>query len=421
MDDSEIIPRPPAEKFAYHRCIPTLLSLAIEKASYEDIEKHVPSGYLVYDYALAFKDEPIHANPLESLKLDFLAYKINEEAFVTSLSFFFYMNNHNKKDNLRVCEHILAHTRLRQESLDQLLSQADMYKKTEEIKVLVQWYARGRFFDRWQENPLHNAIVRHAFLGENLTFKHTENGSLHYAVMSGNHTIKTGEINEHNVNFYTPLMLAAAYNLAEVVKKLAPFASQKNKDESLCCAAEYGACAVIDPLIANSANVNAISLFDSTPLNNAAAYGNTNTAELLIARGANVHAKTNNGITPLLWAQNKDLTTILIRYGADINARDFKGCTPLHYAAMTNDISRARVLLNSGALVDAETIKKKTPLHLASTSTFIAMTRLLIAHGANVHAKDEEGKTPFDLVQKNIRGGEKRRDTIISLLKQAQQ
>jgi ankyrin repeat protein len=403
MDDSEIVPRPPAKEFAYHRCVPKLLSLAITKASYEDIEKHVPASYLVYDYALAFKDEPEHTNPLEALKLNI----VNERRSSLELKYI-YAHQRNKK----CLEHLLSHTDFTQEDLNEYLQTSKDSENLQAIQLLVRQNARGSFLDCWQEFPLHNAIVRHAFFGENFRFSPTDDPSV-------------------IAHYRTPLNLAAAYNLADVVKELAPFVSQEDKNVSLYIAASYGAEAVILPLIACGAEVNYKRYCENTALHEAVEHEHINITQLLITNGADVNKKNHFGFTPLHYSTSADLTSLLICHGASINAKNSDGYTPLHFAAMRNDVSQARVLLDCGALVDAEITlnrysinltehRNSTALHLAATRGHIAIIRLLIARSANVQAKNYYDKTPCDLAQENIRD-EKLRDTIISLLNSAQQ
>lgn len=392
MDDSAIIPRPPAKEFAYHHCVPTLLSLAITKASYEDIEKHVPASYYIYNYALAFKDEPEHTNPIEFLNLDLANKTVNEWLWL-----YIYTGTRNKK----CLEHVLAHTDFTQDTLAYGLQQSDVCENLQAIQLLVRQNARGEFFDRWQEFPLHNTIVRHAFLGENFMVSPTDDLS----------------IIAHDK---TPLNLAAAYNLPDVVKELVPFASPKDKNNSLYSAASYGAEAVILPLIASGAQVNARSPHGNSSLSTTIQNNYIKTAEFLIDNGADVNEKNLHGSTTLLhWTNSGDMTSLLIRRGVNVHAKDSKGYTPLHFAARENNVSKAWILLDGGALVDAETDENSTALHLAAARGHISMTRLLIARGANVQAKNCYNQTPRTSALMNIRD-EELRYKIISLLTSAQ-
>ena len=68
---------------------------------------------------------------------------------------------------------------------------------------------------------------------------------------------------------------------------------------------------MVNHLIANGANVNAIESTGAAPLHVTAHFGITEIAKILIANGANVNAVIINGTTPLMqaeWSGAKDLT-----------------------------------------------------------------------------------------------------------------
>ena len=76
---------------------------------------------------------------------------------------------------------------------------------------------------------------------------------------------------------------------------------------------------MVNHLIANGANVNAIESTGAAPLHIAAHFGITEIAKILIANGANVNAVMINGTTPLMqaeWSGAKDLIELLIKHGA---------------------------------------------------------------------------------------------------------
>ena len=86
--------------------------------------------------------------------------------------------------------------------------------------------------------------------------------------------------------------------------------------------------------------------------------------------------------------------------GVDVNAQSMFGTTPLHYAAFyTDDPAIIRVLLDAGADVNPQG-NNGTPLHAAvayNTNLAIvpAITRVLLDAGADVNAQDLLGFTPL--------------------------
>jgi hypothetical protein len=89
--------------------------------------------------------------------------------------------------------------------------------------------------------------------------------------------------------------------------------------------------------------------------------------EWLVAQGANINAVDTYERTPLhhrsaSWKGGVDL---LLSLGANIEARDYQGHTPLHAAADSHKSESIRALLQKGADPNAKTRNGLTPLELA--------------------------------------------------------
>jgi len=89
--------------------------------------------------------------------------------------------------------------------------------------------------------------------------------------------------------------------------------------------------------------------------------------EWLVAQGANINAVDTYQRTPLhhrsaSWKGGVDL---LLSLGADIEARDYQGHTPLHAAADSHKSESIRALLRKGADPNAKSNNGSTPLELA--------------------------------------------------------
>src|SRR5262249_23728343 len=85
---------------------------------------------------------------------------------------------------------------------------------------------------------------------------------------------------------------------------------------------------LVELLLANKANVNAVNKNGQTPLHSAVSSGRAGIATVLLAAGANVNAKTlgspNRDWTPLAFAipqGHKDVVELLLKNRADPNVR----------------------------------------------------------------------------------------------------
>lgn len=125
----------------------------------------------------------------------------------------------------------------------------------------------------------------------------------------------------------------------------------------------------------------------STPLHWAARHGHLEVVETLIANGADVNAVDVFGRTPLhLAAPHPVVMEMLIGAGADVDARDQLSNTPLHRAVPQVDAVDA--LIAAGADVTAENTSGNTPLDIAmrygNSRRSVRVVQRLVEAGAGV-------------------------------------
>lgn len=172
--------------------------------------------------------------------------------------------------------------------------------------------------------------------------------------------------------------------------------------------------ALIETLLRNGADADALDDRGCTPLMWAVFLDNPTLIQLLTAQGAKLEARDNEGCTALIHAlrQNRHVSLIrlLLDRGADVNAADKKGKTALmeaaeHYANIPDAPDRARLL--------EAMLSRKVDVHKKDAGGFTTLmafagagdattTRRLLALGAEINARDNKGKTALMYA---LRGG----------------
>ncbi len=232
----------------------------------------------------------------------------------------------------------------------------------------------------------------------------------------------------------TPLMVAARTGVVDSVTALLRRGADAVVDAregwrgqtALMWAAAEGHAAVVAPLIAAGADVDAHSDGGFTPLAFAVRAGHGETVGALLQAGADVDRALPDGTGPLHLAvinAHYDVALQLLEHGADPAAAE-PGWTPLHQLVWTRrpnrhynnpaafptgtvtDLELARALVAHGADVDArQTAEPRdgyrnmlnrsgaTPFLLAAKAVDLDMMRLLLELGANPLLANEDGTT----------------------------
>lgn len=200
-----------------------------------------------------------------------------------------------------------------------------------------------------------------------------------------------------------------------------------NRQTPLHAAAESGCREVVDFLLANNADADAVDRDVNTPLSLAEkssaakdvvellqprtfgyvseafclAVSDGNLAEAkkwLKQRPSLVFTTDNKGRTPLDLAvegDHKEVAEFLIANKANVMAWEGKGkgVTPLHVAA-GRSTAMVKLLIAKGANVNARTSGGATPLFLCNS---VENAKVLLARGAKINARDKEGWTALDM------------------------
>lgn len=191
-----------------------------------------------------------------------------------------------------------------------------------------------------------------------------------------------------DASFKTPL-----HELARLHLKVAPWDSDLAE--------------IIDVLLKHGLDINAQDKDGMTPLLYALDKEDTELASLLIDRGADIHLASNVGRNALMYAcaKHSQMIPLLLENKAEVNKVDFWGNTALHilvkWIEYGVDSAGIKLLLDAGVPINATNMDGKTALHHALQNERIKIDsiKLLLDQGASADIKDNNGLTPLQRVE----------------------
>jgi len=180
-----------------------------------------------------------------------------------------------------------------------------------------------------------------------------------------------------------------------------------DKDNGLILASYLNNEQIVEKLLENKANVNAINFYGNPILVQASNDGKYNLVNILLKYGANTEAKLFNhpeGTTSLLIASSKGhfkIVDILLQYKANIEATGMNGNTSLLIASSKGDFKIVDILLKYKANIKATDTNGNTSLMFASQEGKKDIVELLISNKADVNAKNNKGETSLKKASEN--------------------
>lgn len=168
-------------------------------------------------------------------------------------------------------------------------------------------------------------------------------------------------------------------------KKLSLACTDIQKMTPLHCASMFDHPEIVEYLVSEGADLNALDKEHRSPLLLAASRAGWRTVHSLIRHGANINLKDidlrnilhlvimNGGrleefATEVTKAQSKNYLLQLM------NEKDNTGCSPLHYASREGHIRSLENLIRLGACINLKNNNNQSPLHFAARLVFVFFT-----------------------------------------------
>lgn len=158
-------------------------------------------------------------------------------------------------------------------------------------------------------------------------------------------------------------------------------------------------CSMVELLLKHGAEMEAKNADGETVFFIAASYNAAETVRRLAELGADTNTTNNKGNTALhKKSANSEMTGILLEKSVKVDTRNFDGETALHLAAHGYN-GVLKLLLDYGASINGLDGRGRTALHRASSwsNGHEASMQLLVERGANREIKDRNGATALDL------------------------
>ncbi|KAL9905738.1 transient receptor potential cation channel A1 [Glossina fuscipes fuscipes] len=263
---------------------------------------------------------------------------------------------------------------------------------------------------------------------EMISFYDSEgNVPLHSAVHGGDIKavelcLKSGaKISTQQHDLSTPVHLACAQGAIEIVKlmftmqpmekRICLSRTDVQKMTPLHCASMFDHPDIVEYLVQEGADVNALDKEHRSPLLLAASRSGWKTVHLLIRLGANIgikdassrnvlHLVIMNGGRLQEFAEEVCKTQTQAQLELLLNEKDNTGCSALHYASRDGHIRSLENLIRLGACINLKNNNNESPLHFAARyGRYNTVKQLLDSEKGSfiINESDGEGLTPLHI------------------------
>lgn len=171
---------------------------------------------------------------------------------------------------------------------------------------------------------------------------------------------------------------------------------------------------VVEFLIDNWADVDALDHIDETPLSVAVRRKRPEIVAAVISGGANVDlGDPRFGNVPILLAvmtdnspEARQIVQLLLDAGVRVNVENYQEKSTLIFATQFDpDFEMVRALLSAGANPNKEDVGGRTALHYAAMQCSSSVVQVLLQFGASKDIRDNDGERPAQVIGNDLYGG----------------
>jgi len=194
-------------------------------------------------------------------------------------------------------------------------------------------------------------------------------------------------------------------------KRVSLCCTDVQKMTPLHCAAMFDHPDIVEYLIVEGADINALDKERRSPLLLSASRAGWRTVHALIRLGANIYLKDANyrNVLHLVIMNGGRLQDFAMEVNKAqsnchlielLNEKDNTGCSPLHYASREGHIRSLENLIRLGAVINLKNNNNESPLHFAARyGRFNTVRQLLDSEKGTfiINESDGEGLTPLHI------------------------
>jgi ankyrin repeat protein len=199
-----------------------------------------------------------------------------------------------------------------------------------------------------------------------------------------------------------PLAWAVEMQDAISVRLLLTNGATPNDDEEnsnafqpLIIACLYGNAEILDLLLENRVDVNAMWAGDIPALSICAGNAPQRVVEQMIKAGADPRQVDSRGQTPLMWAAlngRVENINLLVRLGADANRQTLEGFTPVFFAVKSRRLKAAEAIIEGGGDLDYALPDGTSIVQLAMYQQNYDFAAFMVRRGVDLQRYDSNGR-----------------------------